>query len=46
LQTSFNKLIADLGGKGNESSLTSFLQSFASNLQSGSSTGNFVNAQA
>jgi hypothetical protein len=46
LQTSFNTLVADLGGTGGETSLASFLKSFASNLQSGSSLGNLVNAQA
>jgi len=46
LQTSFNNLVADLGGTGNSTSLSEFLQSFANNLQSTSSLGNLVNAQA
>jgi hypothetical protein len=46
LQTSFNKLVADLGGNSGAASLTSFLQSFSTNIQSASALGNLVNAQA
>jgi hypothetical protein len=46
LQTSFNKLVADLGGSSGAASLTSFLQSFSANIQSASALGNLVNAQA
>jgi hypothetical protein len=46
LQSSFNKLVADLGGSGSAASLTSFLQAFSTNIQSASALGNLVNGQA
>jgi hypothetical protein len=38
--------VTALGGNSNSTSLSSFLQAFANNLESGGPAGNFVNTQA
>jgi hypothetical protein len=46
LQTSFNKLMSDLGGSGSSTGLANFLQAFATDLKSAASLGDLVNSQA
>jgi hypothetical protein len=46
LQSTFDKLVGDLGGTGGTANLTSFLQALSTGVQSTSTRGNPVDATA